>query len=90
MYRLTGANLAANVFDILRQDPFRERVEQSPYPRLRALLAALANAETVVDPGDHGIRACGIFQQPGAGTGLRYGSAASSCLAIAVPTGGTR
>jgi hypothetical protein len=51
MYRLTGANLAANVFDILRQDPFRERVEQSPYPRLRALLAALANAETVVDGG---------------------------------------
>jgi hypothetical protein len=51
MYRLTGANLAANVFDILRQEPFRERVEQSPYPRLRALLAALGNAESVVAGG---------------------------------------
>jgi hypothetical protein len=50
-YRLAGANLAANVFDILRQEPFRERVEQSPYPRLRTLLAALANAKSVVDGG---------------------------------------
>jgi hypothetical protein len=51
MYQVAGANLAANVFDILRQDLFRERIEQSPYPRLRTLIAALASAESVVDGG---------------------------------------
>lgn len=43
-YQRAGANLAANVFDIMRGEGFRDRTAQSPYPRLRTLLAALCSA----------------------------------------------
>ena len=52
-YRLTGANLAANVFDILRQAPYRDRIAQSPHPRLRTLLASLDGFPSVVDDGKY-------------------------------------
>ena len=48
-YRKAGANLAANVFAMLRLDDFRARTAESPYPRLRNLLAALKDAEIVAD-----------------------------------------
>ncbi len=48
-YRESGANLAANVFAMLRLEQFRARTAESPYPRLRSLLAALRDAEIVVD-----------------------------------------
>jgi hypothetical protein len=51
MYRLTGVNLAATAFHILRLEPLRQQLERSPYPRLRALLAALGNAEAVIEGG---------------------------------------
>jgi hypothetical protein len=49
-YREAGANLAANVFDIMRGEGFRDRTAHSPYPRLRALLVALDGMTTVADP----------------------------------------
>ena len=48
-YRETAANLAANAFDIMRGEGFRERTAESPYPRLRTLLAALDGMTTVAD-----------------------------------------
>lgn len=48
-YREAGANLAANVFDIMRGEGFRDRTVHSPYPRLRALLTALDGTTTVAD-----------------------------------------
>ena len=45
-YREAGANLAANVFDIMRGEGFRDRIAHSPYPRLRALLTALDSTTT--------------------------------------------
>ena len=48
-FREVGANLAAGAFDIMRREGFRDRTAQSPYPRLRALLAALDGTTTVAD-----------------------------------------
>jgi hypothetical protein len=64
-YREAGANLAANVFDIMRREGFRDRTAHSPYPRLRALLTALDGTTTVADP--HGYR----FADPATGRELR-------------------
>ena len=64
-YRESGANLAANVFAMLRLEQFRERTAESPYPRLRTLLAALEDAEIVADSG--GFR----FADPATGRELR-------------------
>ncbi len=52
--REAGANLAANVFDIMRGEGLRDRTAQSPYPRLRALLTALEGMTTVADPDGYG------------------------------------
>ncbi|WP_431920975.1 hypothetical protein [Nonomuraea jabiensis] len=48
-YRWAGANLAANVFDMLRSEFFREATLASPYPRLHRLVRALGEAKTVAD-----------------------------------------
>jgi hypothetical protein len=64
-YQKAGANLAANVFDMLRLDDFRERTAQSPYPRLRTLLTALDGTESVAD--GHGYR----FVDPATGREIR-------------------
>lgn len=48
-FREAAANLAANVFDILRLDALRAKTATSPYPRLRQLLDALGDAETIAD-----------------------------------------
>jgi hypothetical protein len=48
-YQGAVANLAANVFDIMRGEGFRDRTAHS-YPRLRALLTALDGTTTVADP----------------------------------------
>lgn len=64
-YREAGANLAANAFDIMRSAGFRDRTAESPYPRLRTLLAALDGMTTVAD--SHGYR----FADPATGTELR-------------------
>ncbi len=50
-YRHAGANLAANVFELMRSGEFRERTARSPYPRLRTLLTALDGTATVADRG---------------------------------------
>ena len=63
-FRQAGATLAANVFDLLRLPEYRERVEQSPYPRLRALLAALGGSDRVIEGG----RYC--FADPATGAKL--------------------
>ncbi|MFF0249968.1 hypothetical protein [Streptosporangium sandarakinum] len=55
-YRNAGANLAGNVFDMLRIADLRDKIRQSPYPRLRHLLDVLGDAETVVGPGLYGFR----------------------------------
>jgi len=47
-YQRAGAYLAANVLVLLRMDVLRARTAQSPYPRLRTLLAALDGTEPVV------------------------------------------
>jgi len=64
-YRKAGANLAANVFDIMRGEGFRDRTARSPYPRLRTLLAALDGMTTVADRGEY------RFADPGTGRELR-------------------
>jgi hypothetical protein len=64
-YREAGANLAANVFDIMRGEGFRDRTARSPYLRLRALLAALDGTTTVAD--GRGYR----FADPSTGRELR-------------------
>jgi hypothetical protein len=53
-YQRAGANLAAHVLALLRTDLLRARTAQSPYPRLRTLLAALDGTEPVA--GSDGIR----------------------------------
>jgi hypothetical protein len=50
-YREAGANLAANVFDIMRHEALRDRLQQSPYPRLRTLLNALDGTKGVAGDG---------------------------------------
>lgn len=64
-YQEAGANLAANVFDIMRGEGFRDRTAHSPYPRLRALLTALDGTTTVADR--RGYR----FADPATGRELR-------------------
>jgi hypothetical protein len=64
-YREAGANLAANVFDIMRGEGFRDRTARSPYPRLRALLTALDGMTAVAD--QRGYR----FSDPRTGRELR-------------------
>jgi len=64
-YREAGANLAANVFDFLRVEDFRDRITQSPYPRLRTLLTALDGMTAVADR--RGYR----FADPGTGREFR-------------------
>jgi hypothetical protein len=48
-YREAGANLAANVFDIMRGEGFRDRTAHSPYLRIRDLLRALDGTTSVAD-----------------------------------------
>ncbi|HUR06118.1 MAG TPA: hypothetical protein VM347_26460 [Nonomuraea sp.] len=48
-YRWAGANLAADVFDMLRSEFFCEATLASPYPRLHRLVQALSEAETIAD-----------------------------------------
>jgi hypothetical protein len=48
-YRWAGANLAANVFDMLRSEFFRDKTLASPYPRLHRLVQALGEATTIAD-----------------------------------------
>lgn len=64
-YRTAGANLAANVFAMLRLENFRSRAARSPYPRLRKLLSALDGTEIVAD--SQGFR----FAGPETGTEMR-------------------
>ncbi|MGH3157194.1 MAG: hypothetical protein ACRDNF_11540 [Streptosporangiaceae bacterium] len=60
-YHAAAANLAANVFDILRLDQFAPKVRQAPYPRLHQLLDELAGAHSRVQDGKYG------FQHPATG-----------------------
>jgi hypothetical protein len=53
-YQEAGANLAANVFAMLRLEDFRATTAQSPYSRLRRLLSALDGTEIVA--GGQGFR----------------------------------
>jgi hypothetical protein len=64
-YREAGANLADNVFDVMRGEGFRDRTARSPYPRLQALLAALDGMTSVAD--SRGYR----FADPATGRELR-------------------
>lgn len=64
-YREVGANLAANAFDVMRTEGFRDRTAQSPYPRLRTLLSALDGTTAVAD--GRGYR----FADPATGRELR-------------------
>ncbi|MEU4229577.1 hypothetical protein AB0F17_35215 [Nonomuraea sp. NPDC026600] len=58
-FRQAGANLAANVLDMLRLEHLRDKTLASPYPRLHRLVEALEGAESVAD--GHGYR----FRQRG-------------------------
>ncbi|WP_113701041.1 hypothetical protein [Nonomuraea lactucae] len=64
-YRKAGANLAANVIDMLRREFLRDKTLASPYPRLRRLVQALDGAKTVAD--GHGYR----FRLPRSGQEVR-------------------
>ena len=64
-FREVGANLAANVFDLMRSELCRDRTAQSPYPRIRVLLTALDGMATVVDGGEY------RFAEPGTGRKIR-------------------
>ncbi|MFB4317565.1 hypothetical protein [Actinomadura sp. 21ATH] len=64
-FRAAAANLAANVFDIMRLDELRAKTAASPYPRLRRLLDALGDAESIAD--GNGYR----FRDPRTGRELR-------------------
>ncbi len=57
-YQNAAANLAANVFDILRREPLAARIRQAPYPRLHQLLGALDGAESLVQDGQY------LFRHP--------------------------
>ncbi|MEV0589409.1 hypothetical protein [Nonomuraea sp. NPDC050310] len=60
-YRWAGANLAANVFDMLRSEFFREATLASPYPRLHRLVQALGEAKTIADrQGGYRFRPAGV------------------------------
>jgi hypothetical protein len=64
-YRPAGEHLAANVLAMLGIDPLRARTARSPYPRLRALLAAVEGTEPVAD--SQGFR----FLDPATGSEIR-------------------
>ncbi|SDI43044.1 Arylsulfotransferase (ASST) [Sinosporangium album] len=64
-YRRAGANLAANVFDMLRSEFFRDKSLASPYPRLHRLIKALDEATSIAD--GHGYR----FRPAGAAAEVR-------------------
>jgi len=57
-YQLAAANLAANVFDILRGEHLAPKIRQAPYPRLHQLIDALAGAESLVHDGRY------VFRHP--------------------------
>jgi hypothetical protein len=57
-YQHAAANLAANVFDILRREPLADKIRQAPYPRLHQLLAELDGAESLVQEGRY------LFRHP--------------------------
>ena len=50
---------------MMRSELFRDRTAQSPYPRIRALLAALDGMTSVVDGGEY------LFAEPGTGRKVR-------------------
>jgi hypothetical protein len=60
-YHAAAANLAANVFDILRLEQFAPRIRQAPYPRLHQLLDELAAAPSLIDNGKY------VFRHPATG-----------------------
>jgi hypothetical protein len=60
-FRAAGGELAANTFDMLRMPHVRDRIAQSPYPRLRALLSALDGWPSVVEDGRY------LFADPATG-----------------------
>lgn len=62
-YLHAAANLAANVFDILRREPLAARIRQAPYSRLHQLLGELDGADSLVQDGRY------LFRHP-AGTRL--------------------
>jgi hypothetical protein len=64
-YQEAGANLAANVFDIMRGEGLRDRTAHSPHPRLRTLLSALDGTTSVAD--ERGYR----FADPATGREFR-------------------
>ncbi len=55
-YEYAAANLAANVFDILRREPLAARLRQAPYPRLHQLLGELEGAKSLVQDGRYMFR----------------------------------
>jgi hypothetical protein len=59
-YQHAGANLAANVFDVLRREPLADKIRQAPYPRMHQLLAGLDGAESLVQDGRY------LFRHPAA------------------------
>ncbi|MFI6317113.1 hypothetical protein ACIBG8_06320 [Nonomuraea sp. NPDC050556] len=58
-YRQAGANLAANVFDMLRTEFFRDKILAAPYPRLHRLLQALGEAKSSADGNGYRFRPAG-------------------------------
>lgn len=60
-YRLAAANLAANVFDILRSEHLAPKIRQAPYPRLHQLIDTLTGAESLVHDGRY------VFRHPKTG-----------------------
>jgi hypothetical protein len=59
--QIAAANLAANVFDMLRSQHLADRIRQAPYPRLHQLLDELTRAESVVLEGKY------LFRHPRTG-----------------------
>jgi hypothetical protein len=57
-YHFAAANLAANVFDILRSEHLAPNVRQAPYPRLHQLLDELSGAQSLVEEGKY------VFRHP--------------------------
>jgi hypothetical protein len=57
-YQLAAANLAANVFDILRSEHLAPKIRQAPYPRLHQLIDTLTGAESLVHEGRY------VFRHP--------------------------
>ena len=50
-FRHAGADLAGNVFDLMRMPAYRDRIRQSPYPRRRHLLTELEGSKTLIEDG---------------------------------------